>query len=67
MGNVAGLLPGSGSIADGQTFDTANLTPVFATGTVMLNNTNGNYFLRRRNYHRRGDFEHQQYVVARWR
>ena len=43
-GNVAGLLPGSGSIADGQTFDTANLTPVFATGTVMLNNTNGNYF-----------------------
>jgi autotransporter-associated beta strand protein len=43
-GYVAGLLPGSGSIANGQTFDTANLTPVFATGTVVLNNTNGNYF-----------------------
>jgi autotransporter-associated beta strand protein len=43
-GNVAGLLAGSGSIANGQTFDTANLTPVFATGTVVLNNTNGNYF-----------------------
>ena len=43
-GNIAGLLPGSGSIANGQTFDTANLTPVFATGTVVLNYTNGNSF-----------------------
>jgi len=43
-GNVAGLLPGSGSIANGQAMDTANPTPVFATGTVVLNNTNGNYF-----------------------
>ena len=43
-GNVAGLLPGSGSIANGQAIDTANPTPVFATGTVVLNNTNGNYF-----------------------
>jgi autotransporter-associated beta strand protein len=43
-GNVAGLLPGSGSTANGQTYDTANPTPVFATGTVVLNNTNGNYF-----------------------
>jgi autotransporter-associated beta strand protein len=43
-GNVAGLLPGTGSIANGQTMDTANTTPVFATGTVKLNNTSGNFF-----------------------
>ncbi len=36
-GNVAGLLPGTGSIANGQTVDTANNTPVFATGKVVLN------------------------------
>jgi len=34
-GNVAGLLPGTGS-------GTANLTPVYATGTVVL--TNANYY-----------------------
>jgi autotransporter-associated beta strand protein len=46
-GNVAGLLPGSGSIANGQAVDTANPVPVFATGTVALtypNGANGNYF-----------------------
>ena len=42
-GNVPGLLPGSGSVASGQSFDTANLTPVFATGTVVLN-SGGNTF-----------------------
>jgi autotransporter-associated beta strand protein len=36
-GNVAGLVPGSGT-------GTANTTPVYATGTVVLNNTAGNYF-----------------------
>ena len=35
-GNVVGLLPGSGSIAGGQTVDTANTTAVFGTGTVVL-------------------------------
>ena len=45
-GNVAGLLPGSGSIANGQTVDTANTTPVFGTGTVALtfpSGTSGNF------------------------
>ena len=36
-GNVAGLLPGSGP-------NSANLTPVYGTGTVVLNNTAGNYY-----------------------
>jgi autotransporter-associated beta strand protein len=36
-GNTAGLLPGTGS-------GTANTTPVFATGTVKLNSTNGNFY-----------------------
>jgi autotransporter-associated beta strand protein len=40
-GNVAGLLPGTGSIANGQTVDTANPTPVFGTGTVLLNFPSG--------------------------
>ena len=35
-GNVAGLMPGSGP-------GTANLTPVYATGTVVLNNANYYY------------------------
>ncbi len=39
-GNVQGLLPGSGSIANGQTVDTANPTPVLATGTVELSGAN---------------------------
>ncbi len=42
-GNVSGLLPGSGSVASGQSLDTANPTPVFATGTVVLN-SGGNTF-----------------------
>ena len=42
-GSVAGLLPGTGSIANGQTVDTANTTPVFGTGTVKLNGV-GNFF-----------------------
>jgi autotransporter-associated beta strand protein len=45
-GYIGGLLPGTGSIANGQTLNTANPTPVYATGTVALtfaNNTNGNY------------------------
>jgi autotransporter-associated beta strand protein len=36
-GNVAGLLPGTGS-------GTANTTPVYGTGTVKLNNTTGNFY-----------------------
>ena len=36
-GNTAGLLPGTGS-------GTANITPVYATGTVKLNNTTGNFY-----------------------
>ena len=40
-GNVAGLVPGTGSIANGQAVDTANTTPVFGTGTVVLNFPNG--------------------------
>ena len=36
-GNVAGLLPGTGS-------GTANTTPVYATGTVELNYATGNSF-----------------------
>jgi hypothetical protein len=46
-GSVAGLVPGTGSIANGQTVDTANTTPVFGNGTVALtypNSANGNYF-----------------------
>ena len=39
-GNVVGLLPGSGSIAGGQTVDTANTTAVFGTGTVVLTGAN---------------------------
>ena len=36
-GNVVGLVPGSGA-------NTANTTPVYATGTVRLNNNTGNTF-----------------------
>jgi fibronectin-binding autotransporter adhesin len=36
-GNVAGLLPGTGS-------GTANTTPVYGIGTVKLNNTTGNFY-----------------------
>ncbi len=36
-GNVAGLLPGTGS-------GTANTTPVYGNGTVKLNNTTGNFY-----------------------
>jgi autotransporter-associated beta strand protein len=39
-GNVLGLLPGTGSIANGQNVDTANTTAVFATGTVFLSGAN---------------------------
>jgi fibronectin-binding autotransporter adhesin len=39
-GNIAGLLPGTGSIANGQTFNTANTTAVNATGTVALTGAN---------------------------
>ncbi len=45
-GNVPGLLPGTGSTASGQSLNTANPTPVFATGTVALtfpNGTAGNF------------------------
>jgi len=36
-GNVAGLLPGTGT-------GTANVTGTYGTGTVLLNNSTGNYF-----------------------
>lgn len=39
-GNVAGLLPGTGLIANGQAIDTANATPIFANGTVFLTGAN---------------------------
>jgi autotransporter-associated beta strand protein len=39
-GSVAGLLPGTGSIANGQTVDTANTTAVFGTGIVALTGAN---------------------------
>ena len=43
-GSVAGLLPGTGSIANGQTVDTANTTPVFGSGTVKLNGVGNSFF-----------------------
>lgn len=45
-GNVPGLLPGTGSTAAGQSLNTANPAPVWATGTVALtfpNGTAGNF------------------------
>jgi autotransporter-associated beta strand protein len=36
-GNVAGLVPGTGGIAQGLAANTANTTPVNGTGTVVLN------------------------------
>jgi autotransporter-associated beta strand protein len=43
-GNVAGLVPGTGSIANGQTVNTANATAVFGTGTVILKGAGNSFY-----------------------
>jgi fibronectin-binding autotransporter adhesin len=43
-GNFAGLLPGTGgTVSPGLAANTANTTPVYAAGTVILNNTGNTY------------------------